>query len=79
MEGRCSAVGWGTILQAGRSWIPFPMKSLDFSVHLIFQPHYGLGVDSASKKNEYQESSWGNKGRPARKADNQTAICEPTA
>jgi hypothetical protein len=27
-----------------------------------FQSHYGLGVDSASKRNEYQESSWGAKG-----------------
>jgi hypothetical protein len=24
-----------------------------------FQPHYGPGVDSASSRNEYQESSWG--------------------
>jgi hypothetical protein len=23
------------------------------------QPHYGPGVDSASDRNEYQESSWG--------------------
>jgi hypothetical protein len=29
-----------------------------------------------SNRNEYQESSWGI-GRPARKADNLTAICEP--
>jgi hypothetical protein len=42
------------------------------------QPHYGPEVDSASNRNEYQESSWGVKGgRPARKADNLTAICEP--
>jgi hypothetical protein len=28
--------------------------------------------------NEYQESSWGiSGGRPARKADNLTAVCEP--
>jgi hypothetical protein len=40
-----------------------------------FQPHYGPGVDSASSRNEYQESSWG-KGRLARKADNLTVICE---
>jgi hypothetical protein len=34
-------------------------------------------VDSASNRNEYQESSWGeSKGWPARKAD-VTAICEP--
>jgi hypothetical protein len=40
------------------------------------QPHYGPGVDSASNRNEYQEYS-GGKGRPARKADNLTAIYEP--
>jgi hypothetical protein len=27
-----------------------------------FQPHYGPGVDSASNRNENQESSWGVKG-----------------
>jgi hypothetical protein len=37
---------------------------------------YGPGVDSACNSNEYQESS-GGKGRPALKADNLTAICEP--
>jgi hypothetical protein len=30
-----------------------------------------------SNRNEYQESSWGGKGRPARKAD-LTALCEAT-
>jgi hypothetical protein len=41
-------------------------------------PHYGPGVDSASNRNEYQESFSGAKaGRPARKADSLTAICEP--
>jgi hypothetical protein len=44
------------MLQAGRSWVPLPM-SLDFSTDLIFQPHYGAGVDSASNRNEYQEYS----------------------
>jgi hypothetical protein len=34
--------------------------------------------DSAYNRNEYEESSWWGKGRPARKADNFTAICEPT-
>jgi hypothetical protein len=34
------------------------------------------GVDSASIKNENQESSWG--GGAAFKPDNLTAICEPT-
>jgi hypothetical protein len=34
------------------------------------------GVDSASNRNEYQNLP-GDKGRPERKADNLTAICEP--
>jgi hypothetical protein len=34
------------------------MKSLDFSIYLILP----AGVDSASNRNEYQESSWGVKG-----------------
>jgi hypothetical protein len=36
------------------------------------------GIYSGANRNEYQESSWGLKGgRPARKADNITAISEP--
>jgi hypothetical protein len=52
---------------------------VDFSVDIIFHPHCDPGVDSASNRNEYQESSWGGgvKGRPACRADNLTAICEP--
>jgi hypothetical protein len=34
-------------------------------------------VESASNRNEHQESSWGGKGRPARRALNFTDICEP--
>jgi hypothetical protein len=30
-----SWVGWGTVLQAGRSWVRFPMRPLDFSIDLI--------------------------------------------
>jgi hypothetical protein len=36
-----------------------------------------LGSTQPLKRNEYQESSCGGKGRPARKADNLTAKCEP--
>jgi hypothetical protein len=32
---RGGVVGWGTTLQAGRSRVPFPMRSLNFSIHLI--------------------------------------------
>jgi hypothetical protein len=54
-EARGSVVGWGTMLQAGRSRVRVPMMWNISS----FQPHYGPGVDSASSRNEYQEPSWG--------------------
>jgi hypothetical protein len=31
----CSVVGWGTMLQAEKSRVRFPMRSLDFSIYLI--------------------------------------------
>jgi hypothetical protein len=55
---RCSVVGWGTMLQAGRSRVRVPTR-WNFS---SFQPHYGPGVNSASNRNEYQEDSCGVKG-----------------
>jgi hypothetical protein len=60
---RGSVVGWGTLLQAGRSRVQVPMR-WNFS---SFQPHYGPGVYSASNINEYRELSWGIKsGRRVR-------------
>jgi hypothetical protein len=35
VRARSSVVGWGTMLQAGRSRVRFPMRSLNFSVDLI--------------------------------------------
>jgi hypothetical protein len=29
------AIGWGTALLAGRSWVRFPMVSLDFFIDII--------------------------------------------
>jgi hypothetical protein len=46
------------MLQAGRSRVRVPMR-WNFS---SFQPHYGPGVNSASNRNEYHESSCGVKG-----------------
>jgi hypothetical protein len=46
--------------QAGRSRVRVPMRCI-FSIYLI-QPRYNPGVDSASNRYEYQESSWGVKG-----------------
>jgi hypothetical protein len=51
------------MLQAGRLRVRFLMRSLDiFQLTESFQPHYGPGVDSASNRNGYQETSWGVKG-----------------
>jgi hypothetical protein len=55
---RGSVVGWGTMLQAGRSQIRFSISSPDFSIDLILAAALWPGVDSATNRNEYQESSW---------------------
>jgi hypothetical protein len=49
------------MLQAGRSRDRVPMRWI-FSIDLILPSHYGPGFDSASNRNEYQESSWGVNG-----------------
>jgi hypothetical protein len=69
------------MLQARRSRGPSPDEVDFFSLYLILPVGLcGPRVDSASKSNEYQESFWGGggEGRPARKTDNLTAICETT-
>jgi hypothetical protein len=53
---------WGTMLQAGRSRVRFPMRSLDFSVDLMLPDALRAWGYSASNRNEYQKSSWGAKG-----------------
>jgi hypothetical protein len=58
--------GWGFDSRWGH-WI--------FQLAWSFQPHSCTGVDSASNRNEYQEFP-GDKGRPVRKSDNLTTICE---
>ena len=52
-------------LKGRRSWVLFPMGSWDFSLTQSFQPHYGPGVDSASKSlsNYYQKYFLGKGGR----------------
>jgi hypothetical protein len=63
MGARGSEVGWGAMLQARRSRVRVPMRSLIFfPIYLI------LSVP--------EELSAG-KARPARKADTLTAVCEP--
>jgi hypothetical protein len=52
---RGSVVGWGTATnQKVMGSIP---DEIIFQLTLTFQLHYGPGVNSASNRNEYQESS----------------------
>jgi hypothetical protein len=50
------------MLNAGRLRVRFGMRSWEFSIYLIRPAHYGPGVDLASNRNDYQESSLGLKG-----------------
>jgi hypothetical protein len=59
---RGSEVGWGTMLQTGRSRDQIPTRSLDFSIKVILPAVLWPWVDSASNRNEYQDSSRGVKG-----------------
>jgi hypothetical protein len=60
------------MLQAGRSRVRFPMRSLDFSIDLI------TAMGSTQPLTEMSTMNLpGGKGWPTRKADNLIAICEP--
>jgi hypothetical protein len=73
---RGSVVGWGNMLQAVRSRVLFPMRSLDFSIYLVFPRTVAL--ESSQPLTELNTRNLrGGKGWPARKTDNLTAICEP--
>jgi hypothetical protein len=68
----------GTMLQAGRSRVRVPMMWIFFLNWPSPSGRTGPGVDSASNRNEYQESlkikKPGSKVRPARRADNLATI-----
>jgi len=50
------------VLQIGRSLVRFQL-SVEFFIDIkSFRSHYGPGVDSASKRNEYQDHFLGGKG-----------------
>jgi hypothetical protein len=74
---RVSVVSWGTVLYAARSRVPFPLRSLDFWIDLIIP----AALWHLGRLSLYQ--NWvtgiflGDKRRPARKADDFKAICEP--
>jgi hypothetical protein len=69
----------GAMLQATRSRIRDPMRSLNFPIYLRIQPALGPWVYSASNRNEYQNLKnmfLGSRERPVRRTDNLAAICE---
>jgi hypothetical protein len=73
---RGNVVGWGTMLQAGRSRVRFPMRSGFFNWRNPSGRTMALGsTQPLTEMNTRNLSRC--KGRPARKADNLTAICEP--
>jgi hypothetical protein len=74
---RGSVVGWGTTLQAGWSLVRIPIKSLDFFIWPNFSSRT-MAMGSAHPLTEMSiRNIPGGKGRPARVADNLTAICGP--
>jgi hypothetical protein len=63
--------------QAERSRFRFPIRSLGFSIDLIFAGRT-MALASTQPLTEMSNRNLrGGKGRPARKADNLTAISEP--
>jgi hypothetical protein len=68
------------MLQAGRSRIRFPISSLNFFFNLPKPSSRNLNLVSTQSLTEMSSRNLpGVKGRPARKADDLTAIREPLA
>jgi hypothetical protein len=77
---RGSVFGWGTMLQAGRTRVQFPMRSLDFFFNWPNPSSRTMVLGSTQPLTEMSTRDLpGGKGKPAHKADNLTAICEPIA
>jgi hypothetical protein len=75
---RDSVFGWGTILQAGRSRVRFPMRSLNF-FNWPNPSSRTMALGSTQPLTEMSTKNLpGSKGWPEHKADNLTAICKPT-
>jgi hypothetical protein len=66
------------MLQVGRWWVRFPMRSLDFSIDLMFPAAIWPRGSTQPLTEMGTRDLPGRKGRPARKVDNLTAICVPT-
>jgi hypothetical protein len=73
---RGSVVGWGTMLQAGRSRDRIPRRWIFFNLPNLSSCTMALGSTQPLTEMSTRNIP-GGKGRPARKADNLTAIYEP--
>jgi hypothetical protein len=63
------------MLQAGRSRVRFPMRSLDFSLDILPASLWPVGSTQPLTEMSTRNLS-GGKRRPALEADNLSAICE---
>ena len=59
---RGGAVRWGTALQAGRSWVRFPMVSLEFFIDSLSGRTMALGSTQPLTEMSTRTISWGVKG-----------------
>jgi hypothetical protein len=75
-EARRSAVGWGTMLQAG--WLPVQAPGKVDFFNLPNPSSRTVGLGSTQPVTEMSTRNFpGDKKRPARRADNLAAIYEP--
>jgi hypothetical protein len=73
-----SVAGWGTMLQAGRERIWFPVTTLNF-FNWSNLSSSTMALELTQRLTEMSSRNLpGDKGWPALKADNLTAICEPS-
>jgi hypothetical protein len=66
------------MLQAGKSRVRFPMRSVDFSIDRPNPSSRTMALGSTQRLTEMSTRNLpGGKGQPALEADNLPAICEP--